>query len=94
MNDIVFTELFNWSGTCLAYVGPGSGITMFWALLAVLGGILFMIVGLVLWPIKLLLRFFIKNKAKDRSGSTKNLNTEDSNVNGDDKQTLLAPEHG
>ena len=30
MNDIVSTGFSNWSGTCLAYVGPGSGICMLW----------------------------------------------------------------
>jgi hypothetical protein len=85
MNDIVFTELFSSPGTCLAYVGPGSGITMIWALLAVLGGILFMVLGLVLWPVRLLLRLIRRNKGKNASGSNKNLNMQDSKVTTDDK---------
>ena len=48
MNDTVRTGLIRVPGTCLAYVGPGSGVTVLWALVAVLGSILFMVVGLVL----------------------------------------------
>ena len=94
MNDIVFTELFRLPGTCLAYVGPGSGITMLWALLAVLGAILFTVVGLLLWPIRLLLRSIKRKKSKNGSGSTPKLNTENSKVTIDDKRTLPSPEHG
>lgn len=94
MNDIVFTGLFCLPGTCLAYIGPGSGITMLWALLAVLGGILFMVVGLVFWPVRLLLRSIKRKKSKNGSGSTPNLNTENSKVTIDDKGTLPSPEHG
>ena len=94
MNDIVFTGLFRFPGTCLAYVGPGSGITMLWALLALLGAVLFTVVGLVLWPVRLLLRSIKRNKSKNGSGSTPNLNVENSKVSGDDKRTLPSPEHG
>ena len=94
MNDIILTGLFRLSGTCLAYVGPGSGITMIWALLAVLGGILLMVVGLVLWPVKLLLRCIKRNKSKNGSQSAPNLNAENSNNIVDDKRTLPSPEHG
>ncbi len=94
MNDIVFTGLFHLPGTCLAYVGPGAGITMLWAVLAVLGGILFIVVGLVFWPVRLLLRSIKRKKSKNGSGSTPNLNIENSKVTGDDKRTLPSPEHG
>ncbi len=88
MNEIISTGFSNWSGTCLAYVGPGSGITMLWALLAILGGILFMVFGLLFWPVRVLLRSIKKKKANGRSGSSPNLNTEDSKVTGDNKQTF------
>lgn len=39
-----------------AYVGPGAGIGMIASLLAVLAAILLSIVGLVLWPWRLLKR--------------------------------------
>ncbi len=94
MNDIEFTWFFGLPGTCLAYVGPGSGITMLWALLAVLGGILFMVFGLLLWPVRLLLRAIKRKKAKNETESTPNLNAENSNNTKDDKQTLPSPEHG
>ena len=73
------------ASVCLGYVGPGSGVTMFWALLAVLGAILFTVVGLLLWPVRLLLRSIKRYKARDKSRSTPNLNTENSKVTGDDK---------
>jgi len=37
-----------------AYVGPGAGIGMIASLLAVVGAVLLSIVGLVLWPWRLL----------------------------------------
>ena len=85
MNDIVFTELFSALGTCLAYVGPGAGITLLWSLLAVLIGILFMVFGLVLSPVRLLLRLIRRNKSKNSGGSNQNLNTQDSKAPGDDR---------
>jgi hypothetical protein len=93
MNDVIFAGLHGLHGACLAYVGPGSGVTMLWALLAVIGGILFMVVGLVLWPVRLLLRSIKRNKSKNVSGTTPNLNTENSKVTGDDKRTVPSPEH-
>jgi hypothetical protein len=61
---LLFTPTECFASNCLAYVGPGSGITMLWALLAVLGGILFMVLGLVLWPLRILIRAIKKNKSK------------------------------
>jgi len=81
-----------WASDCLAYVGPGSGITLLWTLLAVLGGILFMVLGLVLWPVRILIRAIKKNKSKNES--VPDLNAENSNNTEDDKQTLPSPEHG
>ena len=91
MNDIILTEILNINEACLAYVGPGTGITMLWALLAVLGGILFMIFGLVFWPVRMLIRAIKKKKSENES--TPNINTENSDKNVDDKQTLSSPEH-
>ncbi len=93
MNYIAFTGLLCLPDICLAYVGPGSGITMLWALLAVLGGILFMVLGLVLWPLRLLLRAIKRNKSKNENENTPNLNAENSNDTVDDKRTLSSPEH-
>ena len=80
------------AGNCLAYVGPGSGITMLWALLAVLGGILFMVLGLVLWPLRILIRAIKRKKSKNESENTPNLSLENSNNSVDDKHTLSSPE--
>jgi len=42
--------------TTLAYVGPGPGLTMVWAFLALMGTILLAIVSILLWPIRMLIR--------------------------------------
>jgi hypothetical protein len=91
MNDIVFAELFNLHGTYLAYIGPGTGITVLWALLAVLGGILLMVFGLVFWPVRMLIRAIKKNKSKN--GNAPKLDTENSNNVEDDKQPISTSEH-
>jgi len=47
------------SGLCepaLAYVGPGAGVTMLGALWAVIVAVVFVIGGLLIWPIRMLLR--------------------------------------
>ena len=73
------------ASACLAYVGPGSGITMLWTLLAVLGGILFMLLGIAFWPVRVLIRAIKRNKSKKENDSAQNLNDENSNVTVDDK---------
>jgi hypothetical protein len=93
MNNIIFTEFFHWPGTYLAYVGPGSGITMLWALLAVLGSILFMVLGLVLWPLRILIRAIKKNKSKNESENAPNLDIDNTNNSVDDKRNLSGHEH-
>lgn len=92
MNDILYIGFFDLPGACLAYVGPGSGVTMLWALLAVLGGILFMVFGLLFWPVKVLLRSIRKNKAKNKGEGSPSPNGEDSEVAVDDKQALPSSE--
>jgi hypothetical protein len=53
-----------------AYVGPGAGLGMIASLLAVVGAILLSIVGLVLWPWRILRkRWQAKNVARERTGS-------------------------
>ena len=93
MNDVISTEFAHWTSTCLAYVGPGSGVTMLWALLAILGGVLFMVFGLLFWPVRVLLRSIKKKKAASRGESSSHLDAADSEVTGDDKQTLPSSEH-
>jgi hypothetical protein len=78
---------------CLAYVGPGSGVTMLWALLAVLAGILFMVLGLVLWPLRMLIRAIKRNKSKNKTQVSPNLNTASASSTDNDKQTIPSPEH-
>jgi hypothetical protein len=50
------------SQTSLAYVGPGSGITMIGSLLAVIGAVILTIVGILLWPLRLLMRRLRNNR--------------------------------
>jgi hypothetical protein len=40
----------------LGYVGPGPGLTMGWALLALLGTVALSILYLLIWPVRMLLR--------------------------------------
>ena len=49
-----------------AYIGPGSGVSAFGSLFAVLSAIFFGLVGFVWYPVKRLLRFF---RSHFRSGS-------------------------
>lgn len=52
-----------------AYVGPGAGLGMVASLLAVVGAVLLSIVGLILWPWRLLRkRLQAKNDARDGNG--------------------------
>ena len=52
-----------------AYVGPGAGLGMVASLLAVVGAMLLSIVGLILWPLRLLRkRLQAKNDARDGNG--------------------------
>ena len=44
------------TGSALAYVGPGAGITMLGALWAVIAGIVLAVLGLMIWPIRAYLR--------------------------------------
>lgn len=53
-----------------AYVGPGAGLGMVASLLAVVGAMLLSIVGLVLWPWRVLRkRWQAKSAARDQNGS-------------------------
>ena len=53
-----------------AYVGPGAGLGMIASLLAVVGAMLLSIVGLILWPWRVLRkRWQAKSDARDRTES-------------------------
>lgn len=43
-------------GDTLAYVGPGPGLTMLWALIALIGTIGLAVLYLLIWPLRLLFR--------------------------------------
>lgn len=53
---------------CSAYVGPGAGLTMLGALWAVILAVVFIVGGLLLWPIRTLLRRR-KSEPQTASGS-------------------------
>lgn len=53
-----------------AYVGPGAGLGMIGSLLAVVGAMLLSILGLILWPLRMLKqRRRAKRSPSDRTGS-------------------------
>ena len=55
-----------------AYVGPGAGVGMIGSLLAVLGAVLLAIVGLVLWPLRMIRKRWLRkgdSKAERRPPS-------------------------
>jgi hypothetical protein len=60
----------------LAYVGPGSGLTMLGALAAVIGAVLFTIFGIVLWPLRYLRRKLKANKAESDSNDPQTVATD------------------
>ncbi len=39
-----------------AYIGPGPGLSMTWALLALVGTVLSALVAVLFWPVKVMLR--------------------------------------
>jgi hypothetical protein len=55
--------------SAMAYVGPGSGVTVIGAALALVGGVILAIVGFVWYPIKRLLRLRQRNGATTESGA-------------------------
>lgn len=40
----------------LAYIGPGPGLSMTWALIGLVGTVLSALAALLFWPVKLMLR--------------------------------------
>ena len=53
-----------------AYVGPGAGLGMIASLLAVVGAMLLSIVGLILWPWRILKkRWQAKSDTREQAGS-------------------------
>jgi len=54
------------AGPAMAYIGPGAGISMLGALWAVIAGIVLAIAGLLIWPIRALLR---RRKAHAETGT-------------------------
>lgn len=53
------------SSPALAYVNPGAGITFLGALLGFLAALVFVVIGLVLWPIR---RYLQHKKAQQAAG--------------------------
>lgn len=47
--------------TAGAYAGPGAGITMIGALIAALAAIILTVVGLFMWPARMLIRWLKRN---------------------------------
>jgi hypothetical protein len=51
-----------------AYFGPGAGVSMLGALWGVIIAIIFTIAGIVLWPLRILLKR-MKNKGNEEKGA-------------------------
>ena len=51
--------------TCLAYVGPGPGLTMTWALIGLLATMLTAVSAMALWPLRLLLKRLRENRSPE-----------------------------
>jgi hypothetical protein len=68
MRSAVFIIALFWVGVwpvaAMAYVGPGAGITLIGALWAVIVAFVFMVGGLVIWPLRALLRWRRNARAK------------------------------
>ena len=57
MSRLIFTLILMLaSGTALAYVGPGAGISVLGSLLGILATIVLAIVAIVMWPIRKMLK--------------------------------------
>ena len=59
--------------------------------LAILGGVLFMVFGLLFWPVRVLLRSLKKKKAGSEGAGSPGANREDSKGAGDDGQAGPCP---
>jgi hypothetical protein len=57
---VVGIPLLAASGTAAAYVGPGAGLGLIGSLFAVVGGVLLALLGIILFPIRLLMKRFRK----------------------------------
>lgn len=69
-----FVGALSFAPPALSYVGPGAGLTMLGALWAVIVAIVFMLAGLVLWPLRALRRRKLKETAAD--GESQELSSE------------------
>ncbi len=47
----------------LAYVGPGPGLTMVWAFVALIGTILLALGAVLIWPLRVMLRKMREGRA-------------------------------
>ena len=50
---------------CLAYIGPGPGLTMIWALIGLLATILTALSAIALWPLRLLFKRLRENRSPE-----------------------------
>ena len=67
--------LFFLPALALAYVGPGAGLTLLGSLLGFIFAILFVLIGIVSWPLRVIWRrFFAKKISADNSASSSGSN--------------------
>ncbi len=53
----------------LAYIGPGPGLSMTWALIGLVGTVLSAVVALLFWPVKIMLRRLRGAEAEAEAGA-------------------------
>ena len=64
---LIATAVVLQANPALAYVGPGAGLTMLGALWAVIAAVALVLVGIVIWPVRIHLR---RRKAAAEAKST------------------------
>ena len=62
LGGVVWVVLLGWPSLALAYIGPGFGAGAVAAVLAILAGLLMLLVGVLWYPLKRLVKFFRRQK--------------------------------
>lgn len=62
LGGVVWMVLLGWPSLALAYIGPGLGAGAVAAVLAILAGLLMLLVGVLWYPLKRLVKFFRRQK--------------------------------
>jgi len=58
----ILVALLGWPSLAFAYIGPGMGAGAIAAVLAILAGLLMLVVGVLWYPLKRLIKYFRRPK--------------------------------